>query len=302
MLLNTQTLSLIYIGFKKNFMTAFAGQADAKEYEKLATIVNSGTLMEEYGFISAMPSMREWLGARKVKSLSASKYQIRNRDFELTIGVDRNKIKDNQLAGFDVSFRDLGRSAALHPNQLLYELMRAGEEALCEDGKAFFAADHAESSKVDGVLTAGVVANLQTGSGDPWYLFDVSRELKPFIFQLREAAQFVSKDSPMDDNVFFKKEFIYGADYRANVGFGLWQSAFKSKAALSAENFDDAIAEMASRKNDEGETLGIRPNLLVCGYSNRAAAKVLLEAQLIGNGATNTNFKAVDLLVTPYLP
>ena len=33
---------------------------------------------------------------------------------------------------------------------------------------------------------------------------------------------------PGDDNVFFKKEFIYGVDARCNAGYGLWQLAFGS--------------------------------------------------------------------------
>ena len=63
---------------------------------------------------------------------------------------------------------------------------------------------------------------------EQWFLLCTKRPVKPFIFQNRRKAQLVAKDSPTDDNVFMKKEFIYGVDARCNAGYGLWQLAFGS--------------------------------------------------------------------------
>ncbi len=38
----------------------------------------------------------------------------------------------------------------------------------------------------------------------------------------------MSKTAETDDNVFMKKQFLYGADSRGNAGFGFWQMAFGS--------------------------------------------------------------------------
>jgi phage major head subunit gpT-like protein len=35
-------------------------------------------------------------------------------------------------------------------------------------------------------------------------------------------------DSSTDQNVFMKKQFLYGVDCRDNAGFGLWQMAYGS--------------------------------------------------------------------------
>ncbi len=61
-------------------------------------------------------------------------------------------------------------------------------------------------------------------SGNPWwYLLDVTRPLKPMVYQERKKPQFVSKTDPQNsDHVFMKKECLYGVDARCNVGFGLW--------------------------------------------------------------------------------
>jgi phage major head subunit gpT-like protein len=52
-----------------------------------------------------------------------------------------------------------------------------------------------------------------------WYLLDVSRPLRPFIFQLRKAPEFVALFSPTDPNVFWRKKYVYGVDTRGNAGF-----------------------------------------------------------------------------------
>lgn len=66
------------------------------------------------------------------------------------------------------------------------------------------------------------------GTPDMWFLICTKKSIKPFIFQNRSAAKFVSLDKENDDNVFFKKQYIYGVDTRCNAGYGLWQLAYGS--------------------------------------------------------------------------
>jgi phage major head subunit gpT-like protein len=63
---------------------------------------------------------------------------------------------------------------------------------------------------------------------DQWYLACTKRAIKPLVYQEREKPKFVSLDKDNDENVFFRKEYIYGVDSRCNAGFGLWQLAFGS--------------------------------------------------------------------------
>jgi phage major head subunit gpT-like protein len=59
-----------------------------------------------------------------------------------------------------------------------------------------------------------------------WYLFDTSRVIKALIVQMRKAPVLTSKTNLSDDNVFVNNEFLWGVDYRGNVGYGLPQLAF----------------------------------------------------------------------------
>jgi phage major head subunit gpT-like protein len=72
-----------------------------------------------------------------------------------------------------------------------------------------------------------VLSQLSTNA-TAWFLLDVSRAIKPLIFQQRKKPEFVAMTQPTDDNVFMQKQYLYGIDGRDNAGYGLWQLAFGS--------------------------------------------------------------------------
>jgi phage major head subunit gpT-like protein len=63
-----------------------------------------------------------------------------------------------------------------------------------------------------------------------WYLLDVSRILKPLIFQSRRAVELESFTSGRDQVVFEQNKYVWGGSARYNVGVSLWQLAFKGVA------------------------------------------------------------------------
>ncbi len=66
-----------------------------------------------------------------------------------------------------------------------------------------------------------IVAPELAGNPTYWFLACLNKPVKPFILQMRQAARFVALDNPDDENVFMRKKFIYGVDYRGAVGYGL---------------------------------------------------------------------------------
>lgn len=51
-----------------------------------------------------------------------------------------------------------------------------------------------------------------------WYLADVSRAVKPFVFQERDPVELVQRDNLQDPKVFEQDVFTYGTRCRDNVG------------------------------------------------------------------------------------
>lgn len=293
MLINAANLRALQTGYQAAFNQGFDGAAVT--YDRLAMTVPSTTGKETYGWLGQTPGLREWIGDREVQNLAAHDYTIKNKSFELTIGVDRDDIEDDSYGIYSPLMTEMGRAARQHPDTLVYGLLKDGFAATCYDGQYFFDTDHPGPSGAS-------LSNVQAGAGNPWYLVDASRAIKPLIFQKRKDYQFQSLTKPDDANVFHQKRYIYGVDARGNVGFGLWQLAFGSQATLDATNYAAARASMMSLVGDEGRPLGITPNLLVCGPSNEGAARALLMNERDANGATNGWRNTAELLVVPYLP
>lgn len=295
MLINSGTLATLFRAFNTAFQKGFTGVPP--QWNKVATLVPSSTGTEDYGWLGQIPGMREWIGDRQIQNLALHSYSIKNKEFESTIGVKRAHIEDDQFGVYSPMFEMLGQNAAEHPDTLIFALLAAGFATACYDGQYFFDTDH--PVLVDGVATS--VSNYQAGNGNPWFLLDTRRPLKPLIYQERKKAQFVAMDKDTDANVFTRAEYLYGVDNRCNVGFGFWQMAFGSKDTLDNANFEAAYDAMGAFKSDHGKPLGIKPTLLVVGPSNGSAARKIVEAQLINGGDSNTNFKRVELLECPWL-
>ncbi|EES73453.1 hypothetical protein POTG_01748 [Paenibacillus sp. oral taxon 786 str. D14] len=290
MIINQQALRGLYTGFKTIFSKAF--DTTPTLWNKVATKVTSENGEENYKWLGRIPRMREWIGDREVQNLSASDYTIKNKDFELTIGVDRNDIEDDRIGLYTPVIQDIAQSAAQFPDELVFQLLKDGFVNTCYDGKPFFSTDHkvgkktvsnkstkrlspesyaaARSAMMSLVDENGkslkLVPNLLVvppaledvgrkilkaemidgstniykdtaellvvpdlaGADSAWYLLCTTKALLPLIYQERKTPKFVALDTETDNNVFMRKQYLYGVDGRANAGYGFWQMAYGS--------------------------------------------------------------------------
>lgn len=295
MIVNSAALQGIYRSFKTIFNQALT--SIKPRWERVATLVPSATKSEEYKWLGKIPRMREWIGDRVVQNLGAHDYTIKNKDWEATVGVDRNDIEDDSIGVYTPLVAALGQSAVNHPDHLVFALLHLGFTAKCYDGQPFFADEHQDGNEavqsnkgtkklshdnyaaaraammslkdeagesLDIVPDLLVVSpanesmgrkilyseNLANGETNPWkgtaelmvmpllsgypnewFLMDTTKPVKPLVFQRRKPPEFVALDNPNDQNVFMKREFIYGVDSRDNAGYGLWQLAYGSTGA-----------------------------------------------------------------------
>ena len=296
MLINAKNLDSLYSGFSAVYSKGF-GAAETY-WQNIAMKVPSTTREENYGWMGQIPRLTEWIGDRQVKRLVAHGYKIKNRDFAQTLVVGRNDIEDDAYGVFTPLFAEMGRAAAEFPDELCFGLLKNGFTELGYDGKAFFAADHEVGAQTGNPTTA---SNVQTGSGEPWFLLDTSKAIRPMIYQERAALDNLAKlDAPTDPNVFWRKEYVYGSDGRCNVGFGLWQLSFGSKAELTAENYAAARAAMGGLKGDEGRPLNVKGTVLVCGPALEEQARMLLIADT-NDGTSNPWKGSAEPIITSWL-
>ncbi|MBE4620995.1 Mu-like prophage major head subunit gpT family protein [Vibrio navarrensis] len=296
MITSGANLSILYTAVKANFQQG--RQMYIPHWSKIATLVPSTTMTETYAWLGEFSRLREWIGERQVNRMKQHGYSLTNKKFEATEGIPRDYVEDDTYGVMMPKFQDMGYAAATHPDEMLFALLAAGFTTKCYDGQNFFDTDHpvGEEGQEESV------SNMQAGAGNPWFLLDTNRPLKPLIYQKRKDYNLTNKtDASNSDHVYMLDEFLYGVDARGNWGFGFWQQAFASKAELNETNFNANFQAMMSYVSDKGRPLGISPNLLVVGPSNRAKAKALIEALVKDGGGSNTNYQAVEVLVVPWL-
>ncbi len=296
MLVNAETVALAFSGFKTVYSDAFT--AMEPDWPRIAMEVPSGSAKESYGWFSQFPTMREWLGPRVVRNLSASGFTIENLLFESTVAIKRADIEDDRLGLFKPVFAEMGGNAKRHPEELVFSLLKNGFSSNGFDGQSFFDTDH---PIIDADGSTSSVANTDGGAGPAWFLLDTSRAVKPLIWQRRSDYEFQQITDSGDHRVFMHDEFVYGVRARANAGYGLWQLAWGSKQTLNAANYAAARAAMMGFRSDGGKILGIKPNVLVVPPVLEEAALNLIKAATGAAGATNPWAGTAELIVSPQL-
>lgn len=292
-------LNALRTGFKAEFQKLF--NETPSSWNVVATLINSKSAGNTYGWLGQFPSLREWVGDRVFKSIQEHGYTITNKKFESTVGVPRTAIEDDQLGVYKPLFGEMGRAAKVFPDELIFPLLKDGINKSCFDGQNFFDTDHPVYPNVDGSGVAATVSNYEAGTDPMWFLLDTSRTLKPIIFQERTKAEIEALTSTDNEAVFMRDEYPYGIRYRCNAGYGFWQLAYCSQKPLTEANFDAAYDAMAAFTADGGRPMGIKPTLLVVPTNLRKAAQNIIKSKIKANGESNTNADLVDIHVTPWL-
>lgn len=293
-----QLMTAIFQGFKALYMKGF--EAQEALWVSIAMTVPSKTSKEVYGWLGQSTGFREWLGDRVVQALTTHDFSIANKHFENTIGVNRNQIEDDEYGVLSPVFEQLGQDSKSHPNLVIFDLLKTGRTTVCYDGQPFFSASHPTTNAKGGKITQ---SNLTTEAGGKptWYLFDTSKAIKPIVWQVRKPYDFVRKDQASDDIVFFNNQAVYGADARVNAGFALWQLAHACDKDLTSANFKAVRQVMKGLKGDNGRPLTIRPMELHVPTTLESAAELLFAKVTINGGEENELYKAVKVVVNPYL-
>lgn len=296
MIINAQSLQNMFIGYSGRFKTGLG--AAPSHWRKIAMEIPSSTSEETYAWIGQFPQMREWIGSRVINNVAANGFTIKNRKFEQTIAVERDKVADDQFMVYGAMFEHLGFNVSEHPDRLVFDLIANGFTRLCEDGQYFFDTDHPVIG-ADGSTRSQ--SNMIAGSGPAWYLLDTTRPAKPIIYQTREPYALQSLDKDSNEHVFLRDEYLYGVRGRSNAGYGFWQTAFASKDALTPANYEAARKVMTSMRGDHGRPLGIVPNILLVPTELEGDGRRIINNQNDATGASNPWVNSAELIITPWL-
>ncbi len=295
MILTPETFAFLTTAYSASFNKGFTGAKS--EVSKIALEANSSTSQNIYAWLGQFPGMRQWVGDRQIQNLNAYDYFIKNLSFESTVSVPRVQIEDDQYGVYAPMMEQMGRSAKVHPDQMMFNLLNSGFQLDCYDGQAFFDADHPGFDENGNLIS---VSNVLSGTGPAWFLLDTKQPVKPLVWQTRVPYNFTTLTREGDMPVFLRDEYLFGIRARVNAGFGFWQCAFGSQQPLTPATFEASRIAMAQLRGDQGQILGVEGNTLVCGPSNEGLARLLLKATSV-EATSNIWHEAAELIVTPYL-
>lgn len=269
------------------------------QWSMIATEVPSTGAANFYGWLKDLPGIVEWTGARQLADMGKHGYSIENKTYESSISVSRENVDDDQIGHYSVVAQNYGDQVAYFPDTLCYPLLAAGFSTLCFDGQNYFDTDHPLET-TPATTFSNVVGNPATDTGEPWFLIDDTKVLKPVVYQNRRPFVFKNMN-PNEEYTWFNNKYAAGVDGRCNVGFSFPQLAIGSKAALTKANYEAAKKQLQKMKKVDGTPIGVRPTKLIVGPENEAAAKALISMMLVDGGNTNIYYNDVEIVVSPLI-
>lgn len=157
MQITPQTIDAIFYTFGTQFQAAYDSQTPW--CGQTCTHVPSSGRENRYAWLDKLPVMREWVGERQIQNAIARGYSVVNKDWELTVEVDRNDILDDNLGVYAPIVQSMGVQAKLWPDYRCAEVLQLGKTITAFDGQAFFSASHPKN--IDDAA-AGTYQNLWT--------------------------------------------------------------------------------------------------------------------------------------------
>lgn len=218
---------------KKDYEATIEVSRDAIEYDQLGVVKPRIEQLAHEGDQHYDETLWELVEANTTcydgKNFFATDHDIGGVAFS-NLG-DKKLTQASFLAGRE-SMRGLvgetGKSLKIKPNLLVIppELEATAIEILksstINGGDSNITKDMAEYLVVDDLTDPNA-----------WYLLDVTKPIKPLVLQINKPVKFTAMDSVKDEAVFMRKSFRYGTDSQDNVGYGLWQLAYKSTGTVA---------------------------------------------------------------------
>jgi len=116
--------------------------AGESTYELWSQTVPSSSSQTVHGWMDKFPKLREWLGARQVENIVTQNYSLVNKKFELTYGVKRTDIEDDQYGLYAPAAQMMGMQAKEWPDDQMTPVLEAGPSAVTFDNANFFSQSH----------------------------------------------------------------------------------------------------------------------------------------------------------------
>lgn len=108
----------------------------------MTTNVSSSTRSQHFPVHSKLAKLRKWEGTRVVSGGKSYDYILTNEKYELTLGIPREDIEDDNIGYIQFAVDDIGQQMRLWQDDLVFAAMLAGGSETSYDGVSFFSDSH----------------------------------------------------------------------------------------------------------------------------------------------------------------
>lgn len=174
--INATTIDAIYQNLRKDFEKGIDEAGPIAD--PLFEVVPSTSNANAYSWLAHIPGYKEWFRgeSRVLRNVQTLDFVVSNRQFEDSLAIAENDVKDNQLNQFAGLSKSLGRVGRLVWDELVFELFNNGfVSTLTYDSKTWFADDH--------TVGIGTIDNLRTAALDSTSLGEAQTALMDFTVQ-----------------------------------------------------------------------------------------------------------------------
>lgn len=139
MLINRANMDALFKNIVAGFQNGMA-QKPPVDLSFMTSDFPSTTAANYYPWLEAIPGFREWIGDRVFQNLRGQKFEVANRDFELSLGIPAKTLEDDTYGMFVGLTQMVAAGWPIQLYELLVEVVTNQIKAW--DGLDFFATTH----------------------------------------------------------------------------------------------------------------------------------------------------------------
>lgn len=123
-------------------MMARIDTGSASWVDECAMKVSSNEASEDYGWLGAVPAMKEFVNSRSPAEIAEHSFSLANKDFDNSITFKKKDVRRDKTGMIRLRVNDLVSRAEDLPASLISKLIMNGASAPCYDNQYFFDTDH----------------------------------------------------------------------------------------------------------------------------------------------------------------
>ena len=160
--INDKTLQDLEKTLNAKWTSAFSA-APQMQLTTLATQYTSTTASNHYAFMEALGGYSEWNGARQFKDIASQQFEVKNKDYEMSIKMPKNQLEDDQIGMYVDIVPAMVAGWFKKQQSLIMDVLTSNPVAY--DGTALFATNRTYGSNTINNLAAAsalTAANFET--------------------------------------------------------------------------------------------------------------------------------------------